>query len=39
MAPEQKGDHEATLGQARRLMEKLQPNEAERAKIEKAFGR
>jgi hypothetical protein len=38
MASEQKGDHDSTRGQARRLMEKLHPAEAERAKIEKAFG-
>jgi tetratricopeptide (TPR) repeat protein len=38
VAPEAKGDHDSTRGQARRLMEKLQPKESERMRIEKAFG-
>ena len=38
MAPEAKGNHESTLGQARRLMEKLQPDSVQREKIEAAFG-
>lgn len=36
--PESKGSHESTLAQARRLMDKLSPSDAERAAIEAAFG-
>lgn len=36
--PEAKGNHGSTLAQARRLMDKLGPTEAERAAIEAAFG-
>lgn len=35
--PDSKGSHESTLGQARRLMDKLAPSDEERAKIEQAF--
>jgi TIR domain len=38
MAPEAKGDHDSTLGQVRRLLDKLQPDAVTRAKIEQAFG-
>ncbi len=38
MAPEDKASHESTRGQARRLMDKLQPSDAQREKIEAAFG-
>ena len=37
MAPEAKGDHEATLRQTRRLMDKLQPDDVQRGKVEAAF--
>jgi predicted Zn-dependent protease len=36
--PEAKGSHDSTRGQARRLMDKLQPDDAERAAVEAAFG-
>jgi len=36
--PEAKGSHESTRAQARRLMDKLGPTDAERAAIEAAFG-
>ena len=36
--PEAKGNHESTRAQARRLMDKLAPGEADRAAIEAAFG-
>ena len=36
--PEAKGSHESTRAQARRLMDKLSPSDAERAAIEAAFG-
>ena len=36
--PEAKGSHESTLGQARRLMDKLGPSAEERAAVEAAFG-
>lgn len=35
--PDSKGHHESTLAQARRLMERLQPTDEERAAIEGAF--
>jgi tetratricopeptide (TPR) repeat protein len=38
MDTEAKANHESTLGQARRLMGKLQPSQEERNMIEKAFG-
>ena len=37
MAPEAKGDHESTLGQTRRLMDKLQPDAVQRGKVEAVF--
>jgi tetratricopeptide (TPR) repeat protein len=37
--PEATGNHDSTLAQARRLMEKLNPTPEERAAVEKAFGR
>lgn len=37
--PESKGSHESTLAQARRLMDKLSPSDAERAAIEAASAR
>jgi hypothetical protein len=36
--PEAKGNHESTRAQARRLMDKLAPGQADRAAIEAAFG-
>jgi hypothetical protein len=36
--PEAKADHESTFGQARRLLDKLQPTVEERSAIERAFG-
>lgn len=36
--PESKGSHESSLGQARRLMDKLARSTGERAAIEQAFG-
>jgi hypothetical protein len=36
--PEAKGNHESTRAQARRLMDKLSPADADRAAIEAAFG-
>lgn len=36
--PEAKGSHDSTRAQARRLMDKLKPTDAERAAIEAAFG-
>jgi tetratricopeptide (TPR) repeat protein len=37
MFPAAKGDHESTLGQARRLMDRIGPTKAEREGIESAF--